>query len=132
MRGYAPPAAQASARAGSATATSTQRSAHELPPLLGLPLALALVWVLSVTLLCLTAREFGRALVPCARARGLRSLVLGAAPSWRTDGTIANPAVDAWLRTGRAAVPDPRPLRARGGRIWVLIDLRAPAAEVPP
>jgi len=72
-------------------------------------------------------------LLALLRARGVRSLVLDAAPSWRTDGTIGNPAVDAWLRTGRAAVrPDPRPLRARGGRIWVLIDLRAPAAEIPP
>ncbi|HTF35307.1 MAG TPA: hypothetical protein VK714_16610 [Myxococcota bacterium] len=41
-----------------------QRSAHELPPLRGLRLALALVWVVSVTLLYLATREFGRALVP--------------------------------------------------------------------
>jgi hypothetical protein len=41
-----------------------QRSEQELPPLRGLGLGLALVWVVTVTLLYLAAREFGLALVP--------------------------------------------------------------------
>jgi hypothetical protein len=59
-------------------------------------------------------------------ARGVRSLVLDVSPAWQREGTIGNPAVDAWLRAGRAAVrPDPRPLAARQGKVWVIVDLRA-------
>jgi len=41
-----------------------QRSEQELPPLRGVELGLALVWVVVVTLLYLAAREFGLALGP--------------------------------------------------------------------
>jgi len=72
-------------------------------------------------------------LLALLRTRGVRSLVLDAAPSWRTDGSIGNPGVDSWLRTGEAAVRvDPQPLHAREGRIWVLIDLRDRGAGVAP
>jgi len=72
-------------------------------------------------------------LLALLQTRGVRSLVLDAPPSWRRDGSIGNPAVDAWLRTGEAAVrADPQPLPAREGKIWVLIDLRDRGAAVPP
>jgi hypothetical protein len=73
------------------------------------------------------------ALLALLRRRGVHSLVLDAAPSWRTDGSIGNPAVDTWLRTGEAAARvDPQPLHAREGRIWVLIDLRDRGAAAAP
>jgi hypothetical protein len=59
------------------------------------------------------------------RRRGVRTLALDVAPPHPRDGTVGHPTVDAWLRGGAAALrPDPDPPRARGRRVWVLVDLK--------
>ncbi|MEE8476709.1 MAG: hypothetical protein V3T01_15235 [Myxococcota bacterium] len=56
--------------------------------------------------------------------RGVRSLVLDVRPPHPGDGRVGNPIVDAWLANRVAKLrPDPDPPRARGDRVWVLVDL---------
>lgn len=57
--------------------------------------------------------------------RGVRSLVLQLRSPLPTDGTVGHPTVDAWIRAGQAVRrTDREPLRARGDRVWVLVELR--------
>jgi hypothetical protein len=59
------------------------------------------------------------------RERGVRSLVIDAAPPHPADGRVGHPVVDAWLAAGHAALaPEVEPLPARQGRRWVLVRLR--------
>jgi hypothetical protein len=54
----------------------------------------------------------------------VRALVLDVRPPLPADGTLGHPTVDAWIRAGRARLRvDAAPLRARGGRLWVLVEL---------
>ena len=65
--------------------------------------------------------------------RGVHSLVLDVAPPLPADGTLGHPSVDAWIRDGRARVrPDPQPKPARGGRVWVTVDLLREPVAAPP
>ncbi len=58
------------------------------------------------------------------RQRGVRSLVIDAAPPHPRDGRVGHPTVDTWLREGRARLRDDNiHLRARGQRVWVVIEL---------
>lgn len=70
------------------------------------------------------ARTSPDAALALLERRGVRSLVLDVETPLPGDGTLGHPIVDAWLRTGRArVVPDADPPAARGGRIWVLVEL---------
>jgi len=58
------------------------------------------------------------------RERGVRSLVIDAAPPHPRDGFVGHPTVDTWLRDGRARLrEDPDRKRARGQKVRVVIDL---------
>lgn len=71
--------------------------------------------------------EAARALL---KRRGVRSLVLDVRPPHPGDGRVGNAIVDAWLHDRVAKLrPDPDPPRARGDRVWVLVDLNFTDAE---
>jgi hypothetical protein len=56
--------------------------------------------------------------------RGVRSLVLQVREPLPPDGTVNQRTVDAWIRSGRASrQSDSELLRARGDRVWVLVEL---------
>ncbi len=58
------------------------------------------------------------------RARSVRSLVLDVEPPHPADGQVGHPAVDRWLRDGRARIDhSAESLPARGDRRWVLVRL---------
>jgi hypothetical protein len=59
------------------------------------------------------------------RRRGVRSLVLPVATPLPADGSVREPVLDAWLRSGHARLRrDVAPLPAWPGQVWVLLELR--------
>jgi len=58
------------------------------------------------------------------RRRGVRSLVFPVATPLPADGSVRQPAIDAWLASGRARLRrDVEPLPGWPGRVWVLLEL---------